>query len=146
VLGAVGDRNFEGRIHAETEMNFLTSPPLVIAYALAGSMHVDLPNDPLGVDGDGQLVFLRDIWPTTQEIKEVVDECLKADMFTAGYANVFDGDENWRGLDVPSANMFAWTPRRPTCASRRTSRACPASRSRCVTSPVPGCSPCSATP
>jgi aconitate hydratase len=103
-----GNRNFEGRIHAETQMNFLTSPPLVIAYALAGTMHVDLPNDPLGLDGDGQPVYLRDIWPTTQEIKDVVEECLKADMFTAGYATVFDGDENWRGLTVPSANMFAW--------------------------------------
>src|SRR5450756_1942672 len=103
-----GNRNFEGRIHAETQMNFLTSPPLVIAYALAGTMHVDLPNDPLGLDGDGQPVYLRDIWPTTQEIKDVVEECLKADMFTAGYATVFDGDENWRGLAVPSANMFAW--------------------------------------
>jgi len=103
-----GNRNFEGRIHAETQMNFLTSPPLVIAYALAGTMHVDLPNDLLGLDGDGQPVYLRDIWPTTQEIKDVVEECLRADMFTAGYATVFDGDENWRGLDVPSANMFAW--------------------------------------
>ena len=103
-----GNRNFEGRIHAETQMNFLTSPPLVIAYALAGTMHADLPNDPLGLDGNGQPVYLRDIWPTTQEIKDVVDEFLKADMFTAGYATVFDGDDNWRGLDVPSANMFAW--------------------------------------
>jgi aconitate hydratase len=81
---------------------------LVIAYALAGTLHVDLPNDPLGLDGDGQPVYLRDIWPTTQEIKQVIDECLKADMFTAGYATVFDGDENWRELDVPAANMFAW--------------------------------------
>ena len=103
-----GNRNFEGRIHAETQMNFLTSPPLVIAYALAGTMHADLPNDPLGLDGDGRPVYLRDIWPSTQEIKDVVDQCLQADMFTAGYASVFDGDENWRGLDVPSANMFAW--------------------------------------
>jgi aconitate hydratase len=103
-----GNRNFEGRIHAETQMNFLTSPPLVVAYALAGTMHVDLPHDPLGLDGDGQPVYLRDIWPTAQEINDVVEECLKADMFTAGYATVFDGDENWRGLAVPSANMFAW--------------------------------------
>ena len=103
-----GNRNFEGRIHAETQMNFLTSPPLVIAYALAGTMHVDLPNDPLGLDGDGRPVYLRDIWPTTKEIKDVVEECLKADMFTAGYETVFDGDEHWRGLAVPSASMFAW--------------------------------------
>jgi aconitate hydratase len=103
-----GNRNFEGRIHAETQMNFLTSPPLVIAYALAGTMHADLPNDPLGLDADGQPVYLRDIWPTTQEIKDVVDKCLKADIFTAGYATVFDGDQNWRGLAVPSVNTFAW--------------------------------------
>jgi aconitate hydratase len=103
-----GNRNFEGRIHAETQMNFLASPPLVIAYALAGTMHVDLPNDPLGLDGDGQPVYLRDIWPTAQEIRDVVEGILKADMFTAGYATVFEGDANWRGLAVPSANMFAW--------------------------------------
>ncbi|MFA6262483.1 MAG: aconitate hydratase [Bacteroidia bacterium] len=103
-----GNRNFEGRIHAETQMNFLTSPPLVIAYALAGTMHVDFPNDPLGFDSKDLPIFLRDIWPTTQEIKQVVDEFVKADMFTAGYASVFDGDEKWRGLDVPSGDMFAW--------------------------------------
>ncbi len=103
-----GNRNFEGRIHAETQMNFLTSPPLVIAYALAGTMHVDLPNEPLGFDGEGLPVYLRDIWPTTQEIRQVVDEFVRADRFITGYASVFDGDENWRGLDVPSADMFAW--------------------------------------
>ena len=103
-----GNRNFEGRIHAETEMNFLTSPPLVIAYALAGNMQVDLPNDPLGTDKDGQPVYLRDIWPSTQEIDQVVGECLQADMFTAGYSGVFDGGDNWRSLEVPEADMFAW--------------------------------------
>jgi aconitate hydratase len=103
-----GNRNFEGRIHAETQMNFLTSPPLVIAYALAGTMHLDLPNDPLGFDSNGQPVFLRDLWPTTQEIKQVVDEFVKADMFAAGYASVFDGDEKWRGLEVPTGDMFNW--------------------------------------
>ncbi|MEO9222168.1 MAG: aconitate hydratase AcnA, partial [Mycobacteriaceae bacterium] len=103
-----GNRNFEGRIHAETEMNFLTSPPLVIAYALAGNMQVDLPNDSLGTDGDGQPVYLRDIWPSTQEIDQVVGECLQADMFTAGYSGVFDGGDNWRSLEVPEADMFAW--------------------------------------
>ncbi len=103
-----GNRNFEGRIHAETQMNFLTSPPLVIAYALAGTMHLDLPNDPLGFDSKGLPIFLRDIWPTTQEIKQVVDEFVKADMFAAGYASVFDGDEKWRGLEVPTGDMFDW--------------------------------------
>jgi aconitate hydratase len=103
-----GNRNFEGRIHAETQMNFLTSPPLVIAYALAGTMHLDLPNDPLGFDSNGKPIFLRDVWPTTQEIKQVVDEFVKADMFAADYASVFDGDENWRGLEVPTGDMFDW--------------------------------------
>jgi aconitate hydratase len=103
-----GNRNFEGRIHAECKMNFLTSPPLVIAYALAGTMHADLLGEPLGQDPDGQPVYLRDIWPTTREIKQVVDACLQAEMFTAGYRDVFAGDDNWRGMPVPAGDMFAW--------------------------------------
>ncbi|MEO6200046.1 MAG: aconitate hydratase [Cryobacterium sp.] len=103
-----GNRNFEGRIHAETEMNFLASPPLVVAYALAGTMNIDLLADPLGEDEMGKGVYLRDIWPTGQEIQAVIDESVQAEMFTAGYANVFDGDQNWRNLEVPAADMFAW--------------------------------------
>ncbi len=103
-----GNRNFEGRIHAETEMNFLASPPLVIAYALAGTMNTDLLTDPLGHDKAGQPVYLRDIWPSTQEVEKVIGEVLEADMFADGYANVFDGDDNWRGLDIPSDDIFAW--------------------------------------
>ena len=103
-----GNRNFEGRIHGETKMNFLTSPPLVIAYALAGSMHVDLTSDPLGVDNTGQDVYLCDIWPTNEEVKKVVDGFVEAKMFTKGYADVFAGDQNWNGLDIPSGDMFAW--------------------------------------
>jgi aconitate hydratase len=103
-----GNRNFEGRIHADCKMNFLTSPPLVIAYALAGSMHADLLGEPLGQGPDGQPVYLRDIWPTTREIKEVVDACLQAEMFTAGYSNVFAGNDHWRGMQVPAGDMFAW--------------------------------------
>ena len=103
-----GNRNFEGRIHAETEMNFLASPPLVIAYALAGTMNADLLTDPLGHDQNGQPVYLRDIWPSSQEVEAVIGEALEADMYTKGYANVFDGDDNWQGLDIPSADMFAW--------------------------------------
>ncbi|MDJ0315765.1 MULTISPECIES: aconitate hydratase [Arthrobacter] len=104
-----GNRNFEGRIHPEVKMNFLASPPLVIAYALAGSMHVDLLKDPLGTSTDGNPVFLKDIWPTMAEIKEVVDASLEAQMFTDGYADVYHGDENWRGMDVPEGDMFAWS-------------------------------------
>ncbi len=103
-----GNRNFEGRIHAETELNFLASPPLVIAYALAGTMNINLLSDPLGQDKAGEPVYLRDIWPSTQEVEKVIAEALKAEMFADGYATVFDGDDNWRGLDIPSSDIFAW--------------------------------------
>jgi aconitate hydratase len=103
-----GNRNFEGRIHAQCEMNFLASPPLVIAYALAGTMHADLLGEPLGHGPDGQPVYLRDIWPSTREINEVIEACLQAEMFTTGYAEVFTGDDNWRSLEVPAGDRFAW--------------------------------------
>ena len=105
-----GNRNFEGRIHPETRMNFLMSPPLVIAYALVGTLHADLLHDPLGAGNDGQPVYLRDIWPSTTEITEVVDTCLKAEMFSKDYADVFTGDDRWRGLDVPAGDTFEWDP------------------------------------
>ena len=104
-----GNRNFEGRIHAETKMNFLTSPPLVIAYALAGTTQDDLLKEPLGQDADGKDVYLRDIWPTTAEIKAVIDECLEAQMFTDGYADVLAGDANWQGMQVPESGTFDWS-------------------------------------
>lgn len=103
-----GNRNFEGRIHSQVKMNFLASPPLVVAYALAGSMHVDLMNDPLGNDSEGNPVYLRDIWPSTAEIKAVVDENVQAEMFTNGYSDVYRGDENWRGMEIPAGDRFAW--------------------------------------
>ncbi|WP_413767894.1 aconitate hydratase [Rhodococcus pyridinivorans] len=103
-----GNRNFEGRIHPQTKMNFLASPPLVIAYALAGSMLVDLFNDPLGTDTEGNEVYLRDIWPTTQEIQEVIDDAVRAEMFETGYQDVYTGDETWRNLDVPDSEVFEW--------------------------------------
>jgi aconitate hydratase len=103
-----GNRNFEGRIHAETEMNFLASPPLVIAYALAGTMNIDLLSDPLGHDEAGEPVYLRDIWPSTEEVEKTIGEVVEAEMFADGYANVFDGDDNWRGLEIPSGDIFAW--------------------------------------
>ncbi len=105
-----GNRNFEGRIHGETQMNFLASPPLVVAYALAGTMNIDLLTDPLGNDEAGDPVYLRDIWPTTADIEAVVGEHVQARMFSAGYADVFAGDENWKNLAIPSADMFAWDP------------------------------------
>lgn len=103
-----GNRNFEGRIHSEVKMNFLASPPLVIAYALAGTMHADLLKDPLGQDSDGNPVYLRDIWPPTAEIKAIVDENLEAKMFTEGYSDVYAGDDNWRGMHIPEGDRFAW--------------------------------------
>ncbi|MGN6752736.1 MAG: aconitate hydratase [Intrasporangium sp.] len=105
-----GNRNFEGRIHPEVKMNFLASPPLVIAYALAGSLRADLVDDPIGTDPDGNPVHLRDIWPTEQEINDVVSECVEADMFDAGYSDLYAGDDNWRGLPVPEGHRFDWDP------------------------------------
>ncbi|MEO8751027.1 MAG: aconitate hydratase AcnA, partial [Allobranchiibius sp.] len=103
-----GNRNFEGRIHPQTKMNFLMSPMLVIAYALVGTMHANLLTEPLGTGSDGQPVYLRDIWPSTAEIAEVVNGCLKSEMFSKGYADVFTGDERWRGMRVPDGDTFAW--------------------------------------
>jgi aconitate hydratase len=105
-----GNRNFEGRIHPEVQMNFLASPPLVVAYALAGTLRVNLLTDPLGTGSDGEPVYLRDIWPTTEEIASVVDDNLQAEMFTASYADVFTGDERWRALKVPEGDTFSWAP------------------------------------
>ncbi|TWP35818.1 aconitate hydratase [Leekyejoonella antrihumi] len=105
-----GNRNFEGRIHPECRMNFLASPPLVVAYALVGTLHADLVHDPLGIGSDGNPVYLRDVWPTEAEIDKVVGECLQADMFSKGYADVFTGDERWRNLSVPDSETFQWDP------------------------------------
>ena len=105
-----GNRNFEGRIHPETKLNYLASPPLVVAYALAGSMDVNLTTEPLGAGSDGRLVYLRDIWPSQAEVSEVIASCLRPDMYTREYAEVFTGDERWRSLPVPAGDMFAWDP------------------------------------
>jgi len=103
-----GNRNFEGRIHPEVQMNFLTSPPLVIAYALAGTMLADILRDPLGHRADGKPVYLRDIWPSTQEVQAVIAECVRSEMYTRDYADVFAGDEHWRSLDVAAGQIFDW--------------------------------------
>jgi aconitate hydratase len=105
-----GNRNFEGRINPDIKMNYLASPPLVVAYALAGSMDVDLYNEPLGTDQDGNDVFLADIWPSTAEVEEVVGSCIASDMFIADYADVFAGDERWQSLPTPEGNTFTWDP------------------------------------
>jgi aconitate hydratase len=103
-----GNRNFEGRINPDVKMNYLASPPLVIAYALAGSMDVDLNNDPLGQDTDGNDVFLRDIWPSPQEVQRVIDHAVSAEQFGRSYEDVFAGTEQWQNLPTPTGDTFAW--------------------------------------
>jgi aconitate hydratase len=103
-----GNRNFEGRINPDTKMNYLASPPLVVAYALAGTMDIDLTRDPLGSGDDGEPVFLRDIWPSSQEIAETVESALQSDMFRRRYSEVYEGDAHWRSLEIPTGDRFAW--------------------------------------
>jgi len=103
-----GNRNFEARIHPEVKANYLASPPLVVAYALAGRMDIDLLNEPLDQDDEGNDVFLHDIWPTSQEINTVIASSVQNEMFTRTYADVFTGDETWRTLPVPEGELFAW--------------------------------------
>jgi aconitate hydratase len=103
-----GNRNFEGRINPLVRANYLTSPPLVVAYSLAGNMDIDLVREPLGKDRNGDPVYLKDVWPTSQEVKDVVNECVKSEMFRKQYANVFDGDETWKALPTPEGDRFKW--------------------------------------
>ncbi|WP_091613335.1 aconitate hydratase AcnA [Amycolatopsis saalfeldensis] len=103
-----GNRNFEGRINPDVKMNYLASPPLVIAYALAGTMDFDFEHQPLGQDTDGTDVFLKDIWPTPQEIQETIDSSITQEMFTKDYADVFDGGERWKALPTPEGKTFEW--------------------------------------
>ncbi|WP_308190373.1 aconitate hydratase [Pseudonocardia sp. TRM90224] len=105
-----GNRNFEGRINPDVKMNYLASPPLVIAYALAGTMDFDFENQPLGTDSDGNDVFLRDIWPTAQDVQTTIDSAISQEMFTKDYADVFAGDERWRSLPTPEGDTFEWDP------------------------------------
>ena len=105
-----GNRNFEGRINPDVKMNYLASPPLVVAYALAGSMDIDLTTEPIGTGSAGQAVYLRDLWPTPAEIESIVESAVAAEMFTRDYADVFSGDERWQDLDVPPGDTFAWDP------------------------------------
>ncbi len=114
-----GNRNFEGRINPDVKMNYLASPPLVVAYALAGTMDLDLFNEPLGTGSDGEPVTLADIWPSPEEVQTVVNQALQTEMFGEKYASVFDGDEQWRALPTPEGDTFEWDAastyiRRPT--------------------------------
>ena len=103
-----GNRNFEGRISPDIKMNYLASPPLVIAYALTGTMDHDFENDPIGTDTDGVEVFLKDIWPSTEEIDSVIKSCISPDLFKKDYATVFDGDHRWKSLATPTGKTFEW--------------------------------------
>jgi aconitate hydratase len=103
-----GNRNFEGRINPDVRNSYLASPPLCVAYALAGRMDVDLTSEPLGEDSDGDPVYLSDIWPSSEEIKETVASAIRSDMFTKNYAEVFKGDERWRSLDTPEGDRYTW--------------------------------------
>ena len=103
-----GNRNFEGRVHPETRMNFLASPPLVVAYALAGTLDIDLTREPLGTGSDGKPVMLADIWPSDAEVQELVTRSIDAQMFRERYASVFQGDDNWAGIKVPAGKLYAW--------------------------------------
>ena len=103
-----GNRNFEGRINPDVKMNYLASPPLCVAYALAGTMDIDLYEEPLGEDEHGEAVYLRDIWPSAAEVSETVLDAVQSDMFRKSYAEVFDGDERWNSLEVPTGDSFAW--------------------------------------
>jgi aconitate hydratase len=103
-----GNRNFEGRVHAEVRMNYLASPPLVVAYAIAGSMNIDLYNEPLGTSTDGKPIFLKDIWPSSQEIADCVAANLNREAFYCSYSSLFDGDERWQALEAPTGDSFDW--------------------------------------
>ncbi|HZT37388.1 MAG TPA: aconitate hydratase AcnA [Bryobacteraceae bacterium] len=113
VVAAVlsGNRNFEGRINPLVRANYLASPPLVIAYAIAGAMDVDLDREPLGIGSDGKKVYLEDIWPTEREVEETVQRCVRSDMFRKEYSEVFEGDAQWKGMKIPTGEVFAWDPK-----------------------------------
>jgi aconitate hydratase len=112
VVAAVlsGNRNFEGRIQSEVRANYLASPPLVVAYALAGRMDIDLYHEPLGQDANGKSVFLKDIWPTQQEVQEAIDKSVHSDMFRREYGEVFQGDERWNSMAIPEGDLYRWDP------------------------------------
>ena len=123
VVSAVlsGNRNFEGRINPLVKLNYLASPMLVVAYAIAGTVDIDLDNEPLGHDAEGQPVYLRDIWPTQEEIAETITNALKPEMFVKQYSKVFDGDEKWQSMDVPRGRCTSSIRSQPTFRSRRSS-------------------------
>jgi aconitate hydratase len=104
-----GNRNFEGRINPDVKMNYLASPPLVVAYAIAGTMNIDLNNDPIGLDQDGKKIYLKDIWPSTKEIQDCINQAIDSEMFVKRYADVFKGDDRWQKLPTPTGKTFTWS-------------------------------------
>src|SRR5439155_1419705 len=106
-----GNRNFEARIHPEVKANYLASPPLVVAYGLAGRMDIEWDDEPIGEDRDGNDVYLRDLWPSAREVSDTIASSVRAEQFASTYADVFTGDETWRALPVPEGDLFAWEPR-----------------------------------
>ncbi len=103
-----GNRNFEGRIHAQVKANFLASPPLVVAYALAGTVNIDLKNDPIGYDQNNEPVYLKDIWPSSAEIKEAISQTINPEMFRSKYENVFTQNKRWNAIPVPEGELYEW--------------------------------------
>jgi aconitate hydratase len=112
VVAAVlsGNRNFEGRVNPLVKANYLASPPLVVAYALAGTVDIDLQNDPVGKDGEGKNVYLREIWPSTEEIQSTIRATINAEMFRESYSKAFEGDESWKAMQIPTGNIYVWDP------------------------------------
>ena len=104
-----GNRNFEGRINPDVKMNYLASPPLVVAYAIAGTMNIDLNNDPIGLNQDGKKIYLKDIWPSTKEIQDCINQAIDSEMFVKRYADVFKGDDRWQKLSTPTGKTFTWS-------------------------------------
>ncbi|MGH7807085.1 MAG: aconitate hydratase AcnA, partial [Thermodesulfobacteriota bacterium] len=103
-----GNRNFEGRIHPQAKLAYLASPPLVVAYALAGTVNIDMLNEPLGVNPDGKPVYLKDVWPSQEEIRKTIEKTLNPEIFKGRYAHVFDGDDEWKALSIPEGNLYEW--------------------------------------
>ena len=113
-----GNRNFEGRVNQEVKANYLMSPPLVVAYAIAGSIHVDLTTEPLGIGGNGQPVFLKDVWPSQAEIATVIERHITREMFTKSYEDVFLGDEKWADIEVGTGQLYGWDSGIYLCTAR----------------------------
>ena len=140
-----GNRNFEGRIHPDVRLNYLASPPLVVAYALAGTMDLDLTTEPIGHDAAGDPVLLSEIWPSMEEVSETIRASLTSEMFRTRYASVFDGDQYWQQVPVAGGQTYAWEADSTYVQNPPYFESMGMTRRRCTTSPAPGSSPCSAT-